>query len=458
VGKLRQVTVGGCEVAIRGVNLGSWLNIEDFMIGLDGTDWQLRAEFRRQLGADTAERFFRRYHEGFVTEADIRNIVRLGFNCVRVPFNWRYFETDARPGDHRAEAFLWLDRLFAWCDQAGLLVLLDFHALPGGQNTTRPADNPTGYPGLWASRDCQDRAVALWEAMARRYRGRPSLLGHNLMNEPQVNQHGEQDPGEQAAAMNRLCHRLAASLRAIDPDAWIVIEGPVRSSGGLALLDPALFADPRTAVSYHHYPQASHEGGINFEPDRPEAETASALRDFIARQTEAELAYARRVDRPMILGECGVAARFDPGWALAVLDAQLDVARERGFGWMIWSYKDVGPMGLVTPAPETAWRRFVESGPVVAPGRQCRESFKRHFDEVYIPLLGKDQASVLHFDAAYGDMLRGLSRIVLRQQVRELAKAFSPDEIAALPEAFLLANCREKPDYIGLLRRHLAAP
>lgn len=98
-------TLGGSPLVLKGFNLGSWLNIEDFMIGLAGTDWQVRAVFRDVLGAETTQRFFEAYADAFITERDLWFVRDAGCNLVRLPFNYRYFESDDEPFVYREETF-----------------------------------------------------------------------------------------------------------------------------------------------------------------------------------------------------------------------------------------------------------------------------------------------------------------------------------------------------------------
>jgi hypothetical protein len=437
-----------------GVNLGGWLNLEAYMIGLEGTDWQIRTAMRSQLGEAEAAAFFGAYEKAFVNETDIREIAHLGFNTVRIPLNWRRFEDEAAPFVYHESGFAPVEALFDWCGRHGLAVLLDLHAAPGGQNTTPPADNPTGYAQLWQSRHAQDRVIAWWKEMARRFHNHPALLGYNLLNEPQVNQHGEMEIGEQAAAMNRLYAECIEAIRTIDAAGWIVLSPPVRTSGGCRHLDPDLFEDVHTALSYHHYPLASYERGINFEADRSGEDSPEAWYAFLEEQTGEEAAYAEKIRRPVLLGEFGWPQGADPGRAAASMQAQLQLHKDRGWGWLLWAWKDLRKLGLYQPTPEQEWTRFVNDPAWRARRSRCREAFAAHFDNTYIAELGKDERNALVYDAAWGDGQRGLNRILLERQLRALVGA-SPEAMATMAEAFLLQNCRNRREVLSLVEAFL---
>lgn len=49
----------GKELRFRGLGIGSWLNLEHFMIGLPGNDRRLRRTVEEVFGSDTASSFLR---------------------------------------------------------------------------------------------------------------------------------------------------------------------------------------------------------------------------------------------------------------------------------------------------------------------------------------------------------------------------------------------------------------
>src|SRR5512142_1281849 len=89
----------GHEVLLRGVNLGGWLNMENFITGFTATEGELRRTLREELGEDRCEAFFRGFLESFIGEADLAWLASLGANVVRLPFHYRHLEDDQRPGE-----------------------------------------------------------------------------------------------------------------------------------------------------------------------------------------------------------------------------------------------------------------------------------------------------------------------------------------------------------------------
>src|SRR5438045_2086887 len=95
----------GQPVILRGYNIGGWMNMENFLTGYPGTESQHRRVLRLALGPELYEAFFDRFMTAFFDDADARYLACLGLNSVRIPFNYRHFEDDARPFELKEEGF-----------------------------------------------------------------------------------------------------------------------------------------------------------------------------------------------------------------------------------------------------------------------------------------------------------------------------------------------------------------
>jgi aryl-phospho-beta-D-glucosidase BglC (GH1 family) len=87
----------GKPLVLRGVCLGGWLNMENFITGYAANESLMRREVRQVIGADRADRFFERLLSQFFTEADAAFIADSGFNLVRIAVGYKHLEDDARP-------------------------------------------------------------------------------------------------------------------------------------------------------------------------------------------------------------------------------------------------------------------------------------------------------------------------------------------------------------------------
>jgi hypothetical protein len=236
----RLVDGTGAPLSLTGVNLGGWLLWEGWIWG---GGWQSEKDMldrlRQLVGNEEAARFVQRVHEGYIGEEDIAEIARLGFNSVRVPFNHTLLEDDVAPFVYKPSGWAVLDRLLEWCEAHGVYVVLDLHAAPGGQAPFYMADPDS--TSLWDSRSNRDRTVALWRAIAERYREHPALAGYDLLNEPRP---------PRGQDLFDLYRRIAAAIREVDPHHLIIVEG---GEGGS---DFSMFTRPVTsnqAYSFHMY-------------------------------------------------------------------------------------------------------------------------------------------------------------------------------------------------------------
>ena len=226
------VDQSGTEVYLRGTCVGGWMNMEDFINGYPGTESGMKREFAKAMGAGKSELFFEKILDNFLNEDDIRFIGETGANCIRIPLSYKHFEDDMNPFVYKEEGFKRLDRILDACEQEGIYVILDMHALAGWQNCHWHSDNERGAVMLWKYRHFQERIIALWEEFAKRYRDRSAVAGYDLMNEPSTGT----PTGEHAYdfyefyqsdwdAINRLYREIAEAVRKIDKRHILFLEG-----------------------------------------------------------------------------------------------------------------------------------------------------------------------------------------------------------------------------------------
>lgn len=338
------VTRAGQAVRLRGVGLGGWLSMENFITGYPATEDLQRQALHKVLGEKVYEAFFDRFYETFFADADAAYLASLGHNCVRVAINYRHFEDDDHPRHLKEEGFRLLDRAVDICARHGLYVVIDLHAAPGFQNQRWHSDNPTHVSLFWRHRDFQDRVVHLWEGLADRYRDNPWVAGYNLLNEPA-------DPsGEVVGAFYT---RLRTAIRAIDPDTVLFLDGNRHAT------EFGLFGEPwpNTVYSVHDYALA----GFADSGDYPGVSRGRYVdRDALEAKFLERTQYMRETGTPLWVGEFGPVYSGDrerDESRYRVLHDQLAVYDRYGAGWSLWTYKDIGLQGLVYAAPESPYLR-----------------------------------------------------------------------------------------------------
>lgn len=253
------VGADGREVILRGVAIGGWLNMENFITGFAGNESAHRQAMRRELGAERAQAFFSALLGSFFTEADVHYLAGLGCNTLRVPFASHHFLD--QEGEVDPAGLARLDAVISWAKAQGLYIILDLHAAPGWQNRGWHCDNPYGISLFWGDRHFQEWALAIWRLVADHYRDEEAVAGYDLLNEPDA-------PEDSQVA--ELYRRWIPEIRRCDPHHLLFLEGNryARDFGGMESLR---VLDQQTVFSSHNYMLPTHQassypGSIGMEP------------------------------------------------------------------------------------------------------------------------------------------------------------------------------------------------
>src|SRR5437762_4726657 len=120
----------GKPLLLKGTNLGNWLLPEGYMFKFKPANSPrlIQTVINELVGEDKGRRFWKAYHQNYITQEDISFIKRSGFNSVRIPFNYRLFVSDAASAKLEGDGYQLLDNVVAWCRNENLYVILDMHA------------------------------------------------------------------------------------------------------------------------------------------------------------------------------------------------------------------------------------------------------------------------------------------------------------------------------------------
>lgn len=335
----------GKPVILRGAGLGGHLNMENFITGYPGHEKFMRKALKNVLGEEKYDYFFDKFLEYFFTEKDAQFFASLGFNCIRIPLNYRHIEDDANPGVFLERGFQWLDRVINLCAAQGIYTIIDLHAAPGGQNGDWHCDTGIHMAFFWEYVEFQNRTVAIWEELARRYKGNTWVAGFNPLNEPCDEEHYR---------LLAFYERVEKAIRAIDPEHILFWDGNTFAADFSKFGDPL----PNSVYAIHDY------SNFGF-PSSPEVykgtddQKAKMLRSY-----ERKTAYQEKIGGHIWNGEWGpvYASPSDgPNWEsinedrYRVLKDQLAIYEERKISWSIWLYKDIGFQGMVYISPDTPY-------------------------------------------------------------------------------------------------------
>lgn len=444
------VDASGRPVRLRGVCIGGWLNMENFINGYPGVESRFRKAVQEALGEDKAQLFFTKMLDNFVTDVDLRYIASLGATVVRVAINYRHLEDDMNPFNYKEEGFHYLDKLANWCRSNGIYVILDMHAAPGWQNPDWHSDNPNYCIHLWEDKLYQDRLVGLWEAIARHYEDEPVIAGYNVLNEPVC---------KNPKALNHVYRRLTKAIRKVDPDHILFLEGNFYSRY-FDELDPPF--DANTVYSCHNYvPPGLVNGvypgmawGVQYDFAKLE-EDYEHLRSFM-----------RRHHVPNWVGEFGSkywGTRYDC-YRLKAVDDIISIFEKYKDHWTIWTYKDIGVMGLVYVRQDSEWMKRTHKGRLLkkrigcdfwTQDSQLTHRIRRDVIKGLKRELKDNKLPYQEFDKRLNMTLGGVlfSEFILPIYAAQF-KGMSDDEIDRMMKSFHFENCIRRKGLEQIIRNH----
>ncbi len=227
------------NVILKGVNLGNWLLWETWMgfVPEYTEDWAYYDTLQvliDRFGEEKTAEIVKTYEDNFITEEDISQIEKLGFNCIRVPFWYRNFMTEdlkwLSENHDDNKGFQKLDWLISTCEKYGIYVMLDLHGAPGGQSKNH-CTGKAGRNELYENEDMMNATIELWSVIAERYKDNKTVCAYDLLNEPQNNGGYDGDyswsaESEDAVSLtNKAYDTLYKAIREIDKNHIISFEG-----------------------------------------------------------------------------------------------------------------------------------------------------------------------------------------------------------------------------------------
>lgn len=300
---------------------------------------------------------------------DFERLSRLGANVVVISHPGLFSEKPPYVLDRKVQANL--DNLLQRIARADMFAVIALRTGPGRSEFTFYADEAGTWFGpdklndsIWGDAKAQDAWVAMWREVAARYRGNPTIVGYELMVEPNSNKVGKDarkdrpniwDPakfesryGGTLYDWNRLYPRIVSAIRSVDPGTPILVDGNGYAGiDFLSQLKPV--PDPRTVYVLHNYeprkfthqrPDAgiSYPGPIDTDWDgQPEPVGADYLKTLFAPAD----AFRAATGKDLAATEIG-SMRWAPGAAVYIED-ETALLEARGIPYTAYQWAPIGP-------------------------------------------------------------------------------------------------------------------
>jgi regulation of enolase protein 1 (concanavalin A-like superfamily) len=269
-------------IELRGVNLGSWLWPEYYMMG----NLNLAAYGNAGTGTGNINNYYDgfaaaildlmngntnltrqildAYWTNYISVDDIVYLHSQGFNSVRVPFDFEeFFQVTNWANNYPSNGFdintgfKYLDNLVGWCATNNIYVIPDFHCPPGGPNNYAVVNYGgtanTNIASVFASAPNLALAGHIWQRIAAHFATNSWIGGYDLLNEP-VNTSAS---GNQVGSpiLSNTYSNLVKVIRAVDTNHLLLCEGDAYAST-LFDVDNTGWTDP-----YHNISFSDHDYG-----------------------------------------------------------------------------------------------------------------------------------------------------------------------------------------------------
>jgi len=253
----------GENVYLKGLGLGGWMLQEGYMLKTDdfaGPQFKIKEKIAEVAGEDGKNEFYKAYLKNGIAKKDIDSLAKWGFNSIRLPMHYDLYtlpiEKEKVKGQNTwlEEGFKMTDNLLKWCEDNNVYLILDLHAVPGGQgNDANISDNDKTKPNLWESEENQKKTIALWKKLAERYKDKEWIAGYDLINEPNYPFTGKNPNGTDEmsnAPLWKLQKDISDAIREVDKNHIIILEGNGWGNNYNGL--PKLW-DDNLVLSFHKY-------------------------------------------------------------------------------------------------------------------------------------------------------------------------------------------------------------
>jgi len=173
----------------------------------------------------------------FITEKDLITIKKWGFNCIRLPVDYIFFEIE--PYKYDEKRLKKIDEMVKLSQKHNLNIILDLHKTSGHSFALKERDNND----IWDEKsENRKRFLAIWSMFSKRYKNFSNMI-YEILNEPVAPDY---------ESWNKLCDEAIEVIRQNDKEHNIIIES---NMWGRPVCFEGLkkFNDEKIIYSFHFY-------------------------------------------------------------------------------------------------------------------------------------------------------------------------------------------------------------
>jgi len=318
----------GQNIVLKGLGLGGWMLQEGYMLktaDFAGPQYKIEEKIAELIGEGGKNKFYQAYHKNGITKADIDSLAKWGFNSIRLPMHYKLYtlpiEKEPVKGQNTwiDDGFKMTDDLLKWCEDNKIYLILDLHAVPGGQGKdANISDYDENKPSVWESEENQQKTIALWKKLAERYKDSPWIGGYDLINEPNwnftgTNKNGCDEKGN--VPLRKLQMDITKAIREVDQKHIIFVEGNCWGNNYNGIFP---LWDDNLVLSFHKYWSNNDNATI-----------------------QQMLDYREKYNVPIWLGETGENSNV---WFTEVIQ----LMDQHNIGWAFWPMKKIDNIAGIT--------------------------------------------------------------------------------------------------------------
>ncbi len=163
-----------------GVNVGGWLIVEKWLTPSVFEEMDARDEWGLSQSKQGRRRI-KEHRKTFICESDFAWLKSHGVEIIRLPVPF-WAVVESKEYVSAASEVAWAMNM---AEKYDLKVLLDLHAVPGGQNKGDHSGK-SGQMEWFENKVYQEQTVQLLKTLAHQFRNSSALWGIEIMNEPEV--------------------------------------------------------------------------------------------------------------------------------------------------------------------------------------------------------------------------------------------------------------------------------